>query len=197
MNISIKYAASERDLDRALSLAEKILGEHGGTGDRSAWLKRMNTHPELLLYAEAEGELAGIVFSHLEGNGNVTVGIVAVDERFRKREIAKKLMLAAEEQALWLGAPLIALGSVGSAEGFYEKLGYTGQLLIQSERHSVEELAARNPGYPVAFTNIYDGNIHQLCLRLEKPDRALQRLYETVFDDCHTQTMFWKTLREE
>jgi len=41
---------------------------------------------------------------------------------------------------------------------------------------------------------VYDGTVNQVCLKLPKPDRGLQKLYETTFDDCHTQTMFWKII---
>lgn len=87
-----------------------------------------------------------------------------------------------------------ALASVETAEGFYQRLGYTGQLLIQSEKHTVDELIALNPGCPVVFTNVYGGKINQLCLRLDTPDRELQKLYESSLDGCSTQTMFWKKI---
>ena len=154
----------------------------------------MNAHPELILYAETDGNIIGITPSFLEENGNITVGIVAVDEKYRKQGIAKALLSEVERRAWHFGAKLIALGSAETAEGFYQKLGYTGQLLIQSEKHTVDELLKLNPGYPVVFINVYDGKIHQLCLKLSTPDRDLQKLFESTFADCHTQTMFWKRI---
>lgn len=197
MDYIIKHAATEKELDQAFSLAKKVFGENmpGITKQtRLSWSQWMNAHKKLMLYAEVGGKIIAIVFSHLENNGNLTVGIVCVDANYRKRGIAKGLMLCTEKRAKALGVHLLALGSVGSAEGFYQKLGFSGQLLIQSEKHSIEELLSQNPGHPVVFTNVYDGIINQICLKLPQADRELQHLYETTFVGCHTQTMFWKEI---
>ena len=71
----------------------------------------MNAHPELILYAETDGNIIGITPSFLEENGNITVGIVAVDEKYRKQGIAKALLSEVERRAWHFGAKLIALGS--------------------------------------------------------------------------------------
>jgi GNAT superfamily N-acetyltransferase len=197
MNYTISNVTNEYELDRVLAFAQRIFGRNEpGLVAQSCnkWLERMAVHPELMLFAEANDEVIAIVLSFLESNGNITIGIVATDERYRKRGIARELMLLVEERAKALGVHLLALGSVESAEGFYEKLGYTGQLLIQSQKHTIGELLSLNPGYPIAFTNIYDGTVNQVCLKLPQADRALQKLYETTFDDCYTQTMFWKII---
>lgn len=191
MRYIIKHVMNETELKAMLDFAGSMLYTRFDIND---WAERFSAHPELLLFAEYDGAIIGCTPAYLEDNGNITVGIVAVDARFRKQGIASALMLEVEHRAKKLGAHLIALGSVEAAEGFYEKLGYTGQLLIQSEKHSIDELKALNPAYPVAFTNIHDGKISQLCLKLDKPDRELQRLYETSLDGCHTQTMFWKAI---
>jgi GNAT superfamily N-acetyltransferase len=102
-----------------------------------------------MLFAEANNEVIAIVLSFLESNGNIIIGPVATDERYRKHGIAKELMLLVEKRAKELGVHLLALGSAETAEGFYAKLGYTGQLLIQSEKHTIDELLSLNPGYPM------------------------------------------------
>lgn len=191
MNYTIKHATNENELKSILGFAENIFNTDF---DFNIWRERLNAYSELLIYAEAQICVIGCTPSYLEANGNVTVGIVAVDNRFRKHGIASALLREVEKQTIKIGSHLIALGSVEEAEKFYQKRGFVGQLLIQSEKHSIDELSALNPGYPVAFTNVYDGKINQLCLKLDEPDRELQRLYETTFDGCHTQTMFWKTV---
>lgn len=193
MNYIIKHAQNSTDLYSVLNFAEYIFGR-SEQFDRTIWEVRFKSHPELLIYAEVGGQVIGAALSFVEDNGNITVGNVAVHEKYRKHGLAKALMFAVEKQSQMLGAKLIALASVETAEGFYQKLGYTGQLLIQSEKHTVDELVALNPGYPVVFTNVYDGKINQLCLRLDTPDRALQKLYESSLDGCYTQTMFWKKI---
>ncbi len=44
------------------------------------------------------------------------------------------------------------------------------------------------------FTNVYQDTINQLCLRLDAPDRELQKRYESTLDESDTQTMFWKRI---
>lgn len=197
MNYTINHVTNECELDRALDFAQRIFSKNEPgieEQSRKKWFGRITVHPELMLFAEANDEVIAIVLSFLGSNGNITIGIVATDERYRKHGIAKELMLLIEKRAKALDVHLLALGSAETAEGFYAKLGYTGQLLIQSQKHTIDELLSLNPGYPIAFTNIYDGTVNQVCLKLPQADRMLQKLYETTFDDCYTQTMFWKTI---
>ena len=147
-----------------------------------------------MLCAVSKGEVVGIVFGAIEDNSNLTIGPVAVDERFRKHGIAREMMRLVEERAKARGVRLISLGALQSAEGFYARLGYTGSLLIQSEKHSIDELLLLNTKYPVSWTNVYDGHINQVCLKLPEADRELQRKYETTLPGCHTQMMFWKNI---
>lgn len=193
MDYIIKHATNEYELKSILSFAEKIFGNHE-IFNYQCWFSHMKVHPELLFYAESEGKVIGITPSYLENNGNITIGFVAVDKEYRKCGIAKALIAQVEKEAKKLDVHLLALGSVESAEGFYERIGFTGQLLIQSEKHTINELLALNPGYPVVFTNVYDGKINQICLKLNAPDRKLQKLYESTLEKCYTQTMFWKKI---
>lgn len=98
-----------------------------------------------------------------------------------------------ERRVKALGYHSIALGSVEGAERFYEKLGYKGSLLIQSEDHSIDQLLSLNDKYEVIYTNVYEGTVNQVCLRLSSPDRELQRLYEKTFPSCTTQMVFGKS----
>ncbi|MDD4124361.1 MAG: GNAT family N-acetyltransferase [Eubacteriales bacterium] len=198
MDYIIKNVTNENELDKVLAFTEDIFGDRTGWESagysREKWLERMDSQGDLMLFAEYGGEVIGIVFGRIENGEGITIGPVAVDERFRKYGIAREMMLKLEKRALGHGIHRLCLGATESAEGFYEKLGYTGQLLIQSEKHTIKELIALNPGYLVVYTNIYDEKINQLFLKLDKPDRELQRLYEKTFDECWTQTMFWKVI---
>jgi len=46
----------------------------------------------------------------------------------------------------------------------YNMLMLTGTLLIQSEKHGIEELLALNTRYQVIRTNLYQGKIRQVIL---------------------------------
>lgn len=201
MDYTIKHVTTERELDDALAFDRKVFGipsERGSPAySREKWLERMKTHGDLMLYAESDGEVIGIVFGRVEGDGSATVGPVAVDGRFRKRGIARELMLLLEKRALGHGVRHLGLGAAESAEGFYEKLGYTGTLLIQSEKHGIDELLALNTKYRVIHTNVYGGTINQVYLDLPAADRELQRKYESTLPGCCTQMVFGKTIGTE
>jgi GNAT superfamily N-acetyltransferase len=198
MKYDIHYIKTEQELDAALAHTLKIFDQPNGhsiaANEREKWLERMASAGDLMLYAESDGEVIAIVFGMIENNASITVGIVAVDERFRKKGIGQELMLLLEKRALERGIHSLYLGAAESAEGFYEKLGYTGTLLIQSERHSVEELLSFNTQYPVVATNVYEGTINQIYLDLKKADRALQRRYERELPGCGTQMVFGKNI---
>jgi len=104
-------------------------------------------------------------------------------------------MLLLEKRALGHGIHHLGLGAVETAEGLYAKLGYTGNLLIQSEKHSIEELLALNDKYPVVGTRVHDCTVNQVYLDLPSPDREFRRMYETTLHGCNTQMMFWKNIK--
>ena len=198
MNFTIQHVTTERELDNTLAFDEKVFGlpseRHNPAYSREKWLERMKTHGDLMLCAQSGGEVVGIVFGRIENEKSITVGPVAVDKRYRKRGLARELMLSLEKRALAHGIHHLGLGAVESAEGFYAKLGYTGSLLVQSEKHSIDELLALNTTYRVIRTNVYDGVVNQVYLDLPAPDRKLQRKYETALPGCHTQMAFGKNI---
>lgn len=102
MNYDIKHAESKAELSSILDFASRIFGQHESLSG-FVWEERMKAHPELIIYAEADGQVIGITPSFVEDNGNVTVSIVAVDENFRKQGVARTLMLEVEKEAKKLG----------------------------------------------------------------------------------------------
>ena len=199
MDYTIKHVTSEQELDNAIDFSRKIFGEdHAGLGSRESqkeeYRKSMERNPDFLLFAESNGEVMGIVFGSIGEVGKMTVSIVAVDERLQGRGVAREMMLLLEERAKAHGVHVIGLGAVQAAEGFYARLGYTGSLLIQSEKHSIEEMLALNTKYAVNYTRVHDGTINQVNLAITEADRELQRTYETTLPGCYTQMMFWKNI---
>lgn len=198
MDYTVWHVTTEDELDAALALEKRVFGFaselRNSDYSREKWLERMTSHGDLMIFAKSNNEIIGIVFGRVESNGSITIGPVVVDERFRKHGIAEKLMLSLEVQALSHGIHHLALGSMESAEGFYEKLGYKGILLIQSQEHSIDEMLALNSKYKVIRINVYDGTVNQIYLELPVPDRDFQRNYENAFSNCHTQMVFSKTI---
>jgi ribosomal protein S18 acetylase RimI-like enzyme len=199
MDYRIKHVTTEYELDDTLAFDKKVFGIasecHSPAYSREKWLECMESpYSDLLLYAESDGEIIGIVFGRFENEGNITVGPVAVDERFRKHGIARELMLLLEKRSLGHGIHRLTLGAAQLAEGFYQKLGYTGTLLIQSEKHSITEILALNSKYQVINTNVYDGKVNQVFLNLLTPDREFQRKCESTLQGYYTQMVFGKTI---
>jgi len=191
----IEHVKNMDELEAVLQLVFSIFpqlenGEYKYS--RKFWVEKMNELPELLLYAKDGDVICGSVFAWVD-NGGVTVAHCCVDHAYRGKGIGRALMLEVEKRVKALGYHSIALGAVEGTEGFYEKLGYKGSLLIQSEKYTVDELKSLNKTYEVIYTNVYEGTIHQLCLRLPSPDREFQRSYEEAFPGCSTQMVFGKT----
>lgn len=198
MNYLIKNVSSKQELEKTYDFF-KIIFIGMPVVDNpeysfEKWEKRMKNHGDLMLYASLDSEVIGIVFGRINDNNSITIGPVAVHENYRGIGIAREMIFLLEDRATHYGIRSINLGAVESAERFYSKLGYTGSLLIQSQIHSIEQLLSLNNRYKVEFTNIYDGKVSQVCLKLTEPDRDLQKEYEDAFLGCYTQMMYWKNI---
>ena len=190
------------ELNAVLKVVEKIFSNSGIDNDgeekysRKFWIEKFSERPELLLFAKINDKICGSVFAW-EDNGSITIAHCGVLEEYHKQGIGKALILETEKRVKNLGYDSIVLGSVEDAEEFYEKLGYAGSLLIQSDTNSIEELKSlneREKNYEVLWTNIYEGTINQICLKVSIADRELQRKYENTFDSCWTQMIYNKSL---
>ncbi|MGE5579264.1 MAG: GNAT family N-acetyltransferase [Bacillota bacterium] len=125
----IRNVITEQELNRALAFEKQVFGDsqHSKLEEYSKenWLKRMTSYSDLMLYAEANGEVVAIAFGREDVGGNITVGPVATTPGFRKQGLAREMMVLLEARARERGIRTLALGAVQSAEGFYIKCGYT------------------------------------------------------------------------
>ena len=190
------------ELNAVLETVKKIFPDssidYDGEGkySRKFWIEQLNKLPELLLYAKSDDKICASVFAW-EDNNSITVAHCGVLEEYHRKGIGKALVLEIEKRIKNLGYDSIALGSVENVEKFYEKLGYIGSLLIQSDSHSIETLKAfneRGKNYKILWTNLYEGTISQICLKVPVADRELQKKYENTFDNCWTQMIYGKKL---
>jgi GNAT superfamily N-acetyltransferase len=196
MEFTIKNITTELDLDKALAFNKRVFenapNATEGENAKSKWLERMASGSNLLLYAEVNNEVIGIVFGRTEANGSITVGPVATDARVRKKGIARQLLYELEKRALAQNVHLLALGSVEAAEGFYLKCGYTASLLVQDNPPvTLDDLRRLNTSYPEAWC-YDDGADIRLCIFTNGIDRALQHAYGKIFPNCSTQTLMSK-----
>jgi len=85
------------------------------------WMEQLRRNPQLLLFAQKNGEIVGAVCGWVGKDNNVTVGMVAVGEAHRRQGIGKRLMTELVRRIKAEGHPTIALGAAKEAEGFYLK----------------------------------------------------------------------------
>lgn len=194
--MDIDYVKNIDELDAVLQLVRDIFpqldnGEYRYS--RDFWVEQMNATPELILYIKDGPTLCGAVLACV-GERSVTIGHCCVDPAYRHQGVGSTLIREAEKRIKNLGHNNITLGSIEGAEGFYEKLGYTGSLLIQSQKHSIDELKSLNKTYKIIGTNVYDETVNQLWLQVPAIDRNIQQKYEKTFPGCDTQMIYGKSL---
>lgn len=193
--MDIDNVKNTEELDSVFRLVYEILPQLNNDEyrySRRFWIEKMSERPELLLYAKEDSTICGSVFACVE-NGAVTIGHCGVENRHRGKGVGSALMVEVEKRAKDLGYHGITLGAVEGAEGFYAKLGYTGSLLVQSEKHSIDELKSFNETYQVIHTSVYDGTVNQVWFQIPLIDREFQRRYEQAFPGCDTRMIFGKT----
>ena len=158
----------------------------------------LNKQPELLLYARDGDKICAVTLGGGADNGWVVVD-ESVLEDYWKTGIFEALFIEMEKRAKKLGyiGILIAIGE--GQEEFYAKLGYTGNMLIQSEKHSIDDLknfleSLKNRNYEITQTRIHDGYINQIWLNVSILDKSLKKQFEEVLGDCWTQIVVLKNI---
>jgi len=191
------------ELDEVLGFFKTIYSdspveiEEDGLYSRKWWIGEFGKNPELLIYAKDESNICGALFGWGDKGGNVTVGGDGVSKEYKNKGIHEALFVEIENRAKKLGFPGIGFGIREGEEEFYAKLGYTGSMLIQSEKHGVDELkkiVENNKNCEIINTNIYDGYINQLYLRVSILDKELKKKYEEGLGDCWCQIIVGKAL---
>jgi ribosomal protein S18 acetylase RimI-like enzyme len=152
MTYLFKNITTEEELDRALTFEKRVFKDskhHSLTAySKDSWLERLQRYSELMLFAEADGEVVGLVFARIEEDGSATVGPVATDPRCRNQGLARTLMMLIEVRAQARGIRTLTLGAVAEAEGFYLKCGYTPYLFVQAKTPlTLAELRGLNQAY--------------------------------------------------
>ncbi|MCL2737590.1 MAG: GNAT family N-acetyltransferase [Alphaproteobacteria bacterium] len=197
--MKIRQIENLSELDKAISFIKETLSPYAL--DRDALMREMKQNPNLLLYMADMDKIAAAVFGTAENNKS-KIDYVCTDKAYRRQGFAKKLMEEMLHRLRVRGFESVALGASEMGEKFYEEMGFVGKLLIQSERHSVEELLSLKTKYPVASSGIWKQSpesppVSQVVLSLSQVDRDLQRLYEKKFPDCSTQMIYTMQLSRQ
>lgn len=201
MNIDMKIENVENieELDECLNFFKRLYPNYGGIENekynRNWWIKEFEKCPELLIFAKDNGKICSSLFGWTDG-GSVTVN-EGVLEEYRSTGIFEALFIELEKRAKKLNCNGVVLGIGEGEEEFYAKLGYTGKMLIQSEKHSVEELknyleSLNNKNYELTGTNVYEGYINQLWVNISILDKNLKKKFEEELGDCWTQIIVSK-----
>jgi ribosomal protein S18 acetylase RimI-like enzyme len=103
----------------------------GGWRGPGFFHERLADESPMMLAAKREQEIAGVVLGHVDGDGLGTVDHLAVAAAVRGVGLGRGLLSALESGARGLDVDRLTLGSVEGAEGFYERCGYRGRLLLQ------------------------------------------------------------------
>lgn len=162
------------------------------------WIGSFEKNPELILYAKEGEKICGIIMGWTDGE-SVTVAYDGILADYKNKGIHEALFIELENRAKKLGCKGVAVGVSEGKEEFYAKLGYTGSMLVQSEKHSVDELkkylaSLKNKNYEITGTNVYDGYVNQLWLRVSILDKDLKKKYEEELGDCWTQIIVGKSI---
>ena len=200
--MNIENIKNIEELDEGLEFFKyisKITPESDEKFGRNWWIENFNKNPELLLYAKDESKICAVVFGFADG-GSITIH-EGVLEKYKNTGIFEALFVEIEKRAKRLGYHGIALGIGEGEEEFYAKLGYAGSMLVQSEKHSVEKLknflensCKDGENYEITGTNIYEGYINQLWLRISILDKEQKKRFEEELGDCWCQIIVGKSI---
>ena len=181
-------------LRRVYDFGDRILNytAHGNTlYSWEFWIEQWEKNPHLLLYSANSEVTVGAVWGWVTSDGNVTVGMIAVEEGHRKTGVGGRLMKDLVQRVRDSGHKIIALGALQESEEFYLKCGFSPNLFLQSKKHSLDELRALNTQYEEIWGLESDENGWcRLMLSTPVLDRALQENYDMGFEDCVPQTVF-------
>lgn len=138
------------------------------------WIGRMELYKDLFFYAELDGKIIAVAFAWQQ-HEQISVGPIATAANFRRRGLARKMMLLQEKAAAARGIRTLALEAALGTEAFYEKMGYTAIVDIDSKFHSLEQLHSLNTKYELK--DIFEADESRPFLK------ELEKLIKTETDE--------------
>jgi len=159
------------------------------------WTEHLNKNPELLLYAR-DGDIicAATLGTSGEGDKHIMVDEGVLNE-YWNTGIFEALFIELEKRAKKSGYIYMGVAIGEGQEEFYAKLGFTGRMLIQSEKHSIDDLKKvieGNKNIELSHTRIHDGYVNQLWLNVSILDKELKKKFEQDLGDCWCQIIVGK-----
>jgi len=199
----IEQVKNIEELDAVLSFCKilypdvEFMGADGNDKySRNFWIEKWKINPELLLFTKDNDCICGIAISWADGP-HITVAMDGISKEYASTGIHEALLIETEKRAKRLNYEGVNLGVGEGKENFYAKLGYIGNMLIQSEKYSVDDLKAFNEqygNYEVAGTNVYEGYVNQMWLNVSLLDKNLKKKYEDEIGECWVQIIVSKKI---
>jgi len=194
--MNIEHVKTIEELDELAEFFKKVYPKL--PFNKQDWLDRWTGTDELLLYAKDGGEICAAALGRIGENDKHIVVDEGVLEDYWNTGIFEALFIELEKRAKKLGYTDIFVAIADGQEEFYAKLGYMGKMLIQSDKHSIDDLknflAALNKNCEITGTRIHDGYINQLWLNVSILDKDLKKKFEEDLGDCWTQIIVGKSV---
>jgi len=195
--MNIEHVKSTAELDELAEFFATIYPK--STFNKKEWLERWSKTSELLLYARDNGKIcAATLAGTSDGVSHFSIdeGIL---EEYWGTGIFEALFIEIEKRAKKLGYTYISVAIADGQEEFYAKLGYTGRMLIQSEKHSIDDLKnflanLKSKNAELSHDRVHDGHINQIWLNVSIVDKALKKQFEEVLGNCWTQIIVGKNI---
>jgi len=194
--MNIEHVKTIEELDELAEFFKKVYPDH--QFNKQDWLNRWNENHELLLYARDGGEICAAALGGIgEGGKHIMVDEGVLDD-YWNTGIFEALFIELEKRAQKFGYSYIGVAIGENQEEFYAKLGYVGRMLVQSEKHSIDDLknflASLNKNYEISHTRIHDGYINQIWLNVPIMDKNLKKQFEEDLGGCWTQIVVGKNV---
>jgi GNAT superfamily N-acetyltransferase len=196
--VQVRPIRSLEELRAAIAFAQRMFGlpdrHRGGFFDYYA--SRIAQQSDLMVMAEAEGEMVGIALGSIQGD-HILLGKVAVAAAYQRRGIGSRMLALVEQYARRLGYQRLLLGTA-DAQDFYLKNGYAPLLWLHVKDSGVSQLEqmlqTELRDYPLiwkpAIWKRGDQQGVQLALQTPTPDEALRRWIEQVVPACQGEYLF-------
>jgi len=203
--VQVHPIRSLEELRAAIAFAQRTFGladrHRGGFFDYYA--SRFAQQSDLMVMAEAEGEMVGIALGSIQGD-HILLGEVAVAAAYQRQGIGSRMLALVEQQARRLGYQRLLLGTA-DAQDFYLKNGYAPLLWLHVEDSGVSQLEqmlqTELRDYPLiwkpAIWKRGDQQGVQLALQTPTPDEALRRWIEQAVPTCQGECLFAKGYEPE
>jgi GNAT superfamily N-acetyltransferase len=153
--------------------------------------KYYHRNPSLFIGAFNKNKIIGIVFGRIIKN-MILLCEMAVSEKYRGKEIGKKLLRKFEDNSKKLNKNYIQLGAWESAEKFYLKAGYEPLIFVQIYHNKVLK-NYKNLGYNIIKeTNYTDSK--RLFIKIDKYNSKIKEKIKKNFNAYDVIYLFRKEI---